>query len=74
LEPLEGTQKRKVKDKQPIRTKKRERVNPSRGRKSPTVPLMSFACKWCDLIVMGGLEQASLVNAIFLSITKAKAS
>jgi len=34
---------------------------------------MSPACKWCDLIVMGGLEQASFANVIFLSIAKAKA-
>ncbi len=33
---------------------------------------MSFACKW-DLIIMGGLKQASLANAVFLSMTKAKA-
>ncbi len=36
-------------------------------------PLMSVACKSWDLIVMGGLEQASPINAIFLYIVKAKA-
>jgi len=34
--------------------------------------LMSLSCKSWDLIVMGGLEQTSLANTIFLSITKVK--
>jgi hypothetical protein len=36
-------------------------------------PLMSLKCKSWDLIVMGGLEQASPVNTIFFPIAKAKA-
>jgi len=36
-------------------------------------PLMSPTCKLWDLIVVGGLEQASPVNVIFLSIAKVKA-
>ncbi len=40
---------------------------------SPTVLLMSHACKSWNLIVMGGLEQASPANIIFLSIVEAKA-
>jgi len=36
-------------------------------------PLMSSTCKLWDLIVVGGLEQASLANTIFLSIVEAKA-
>jgi uncharacterized membrane protein len=38
-----------------------------------TTPLMLLACKLWDLIVIGGLEQTSLVNLIFLSIAKVKA-
>jgi hypothetical protein len=34
---------------------------------------MSHACKLWGLIVIGGLEQTSLANAIFFSITKVKA-
>jgi hypothetical protein len=34
---------------------------------------MSPTCKLGDLIIMGGLEQASSVKTIFLSITEAKA-
>jgi hypothetical protein len=35
--------------------------------------LKSSACKSGDLIIIEGLEQASFINAIFLSIAKAKA-
>jgi len=34
---------------------------------------MSLACKSWGVIVIGGLEQTSLANVIFLSITKVKA-
>ncbi len=55
------------------KNKKKERVNPFRGRKfSPTAFLMSLACKSWDLIIMRSLEQTSPTNAIFLSIIKAK--
>jgi hypothetical protein len=36
-------------------------------------PSMSPACNLWNLIVMGGLEQTSLANTIFLSIAEAKA-
>jgi hypothetical protein len=34
---------------------------------------MSLACKLWNLIIMGGLEQGSPTNAIFLSIIEVKA-
>jgi hypothetical protein len=66
---------RKAKRCAACRNQRRERTSPSCGRKaiSPTTLLMSLACKSWDLIVIGGLEQASLTHAIFLSIAKAKA-
>ncbi len=36
-------------------------------------PFYVITCKLWDLIIVGGLEQASFANAIFLSIAKAKA-
>jgi hypothetical protein len=44
-----------------------------KGAISPIALLMSFTCKSWDLIIIGGLEQTSLANTIFLFITKAKA-
>jgi hypothetical protein len=70
------TQKTKGKaKKQPAcKNQRMERTNPSRERKlcHPQPFLMSPTCKSYDIIIIGGLEQASLVNAIFFSITKAK--
>jgi hypothetical protein len=37
------------------------------------VPLMSLACKSWNLIIMGGLKQASPTNTIFLFTAKVKA-
>jgi hypothetical protein len=39
---------------------------------SPTALLVLPACKSQDLIVIGGLEQTSPANAIFLSIVEVK--
>ncbi len=40
---------------------------------SPIAPLMLPTCKSWNLIIIGGLEQASPTNAIFISMAKGKA-
>ncbi len=65
--------KERPKDVQPPGTKeRRELVALVVGRYSPIAPLMSSTCKLWSLIVIGGLEQAFPINAIFLSIAEAK--
>jgi hypothetical protein len=58
-----------------LRNKIKNKTSFSCGRKlsHPRPLLMSLACKWWDLIVMGGLEHASLANVIFLFMVEAKA-
>ncbi len=58
---------KKAKRWESIGTKKKEKVNSSHGRK---VPHLSNV--YCNLLIMGGLEQASPANVIFLFMVKAK--
>jgi hypothetical protein len=68
-------QKGKAKDDSLHEPKEKERASPFCVRKLshpwPMTPLMSLTHKLWDLIIMGGLEHASLANTTFLSITKA---
>jgi hypothetical protein len=68
-----GKAKKRPKDTQLAGTKKRKELVPLMVGSDPMAPLMSSTCKLWDLMVMGGLEQISFINAIFLSIAKAKA-
>jgi hypothetical protein len=63
---------RKVKRRTSCKNQRRGRASPSHSRK-PIAFLMLSACKSWNLIVIGGREQASLTDAIFLSIAETKA-
>ncbi len=70
---IKGKSKKGWKMHNPLEPKKRKRkklVPLMVGSYFTHGPSMSLACKLWDLIVMGGLEQTSFANTIFLSITE----
>ncbi len=74
----DGKQNWRPKNGQKTHNQRRGRASPSHGRKpderKPIASLMLSACKSWNLIVIGGREQASPTDAIFLSIAKTKVS